>query len=108
MKIRTMIKMTATSVIYLLFATHAAYAADLFVTPVGDDSNVGSKEAPLATLEGARKSLLHATWRVRKRSSSMWQMVYITSQRLSPLRQLTRVQRNTQSSIRLRPMGVLF
>ena len=41
----------------LLLLANAAVAADLFVDPAGDDSNLGSKEAPLATLDGARRAI---------------------------------------------------
>ncbi len=34
-----------------------ALAADIYVSPNGSDSNIGSKQAPLTTLEGARKNI---------------------------------------------------
>ena len=40
--------------VFLLLAS-VAYAEELFVAPFGNDSNPGSKQAPLATLDGARK-----------------------------------------------------
>lgn len=42
----------------LLLPTLPAQAADLFVAPTGDDSQAGTRENPLATLEGARNKIL--------------------------------------------------
>ena len=48
---------TAALVGGLLLWANAAFAAKFFVAPTGNDSNRGSKDAPLATLEGARKTI---------------------------------------------------
>lgn len=40
--------------ISLWIVSSAVYAADLFVSPIGSDANSGAKNAPLASLEGAR------------------------------------------------------
>ena len=39
----------------LLLLANATFAVELFVAPEGDDSGLGTRDAPLATLEGARR-----------------------------------------------------
>lgn len=48
-------KKTTTLAGSLLLLANVAFAADFFVAPTGADSSQGSREAPLATLEGARR-----------------------------------------------------
>ena len=48
------IEITALAVVFLLF-TNAVFATDLYVSQSGDDSNSGTQQAPLASLDGARK-----------------------------------------------------
>ena len=47
-------KMILSSILLLLIACNCAPAIDLFVSPTGDDSNAGTQESPLASLEAAR------------------------------------------------------
>ena len=42
----------------ILFLTNVSFAAELFVAPAGNDSDPGTREAPLATLEGARRAIV--------------------------------------------------
>ena len=41
----------------VLLLANGAFATELFVDPAGDDSDQGSKEAPLVTLERARQAI---------------------------------------------------
>ncbi len=41
----------------VLLGSHAAWSADLFVSPSGDDSHPGTQSQPLATLAGARDAI---------------------------------------------------
>ena len=46
-----------TVIVFAMICTATASAAELYVSPTGDDANPGTREKPLATLAGARDAV---------------------------------------------------